>query len=192
MEKPKSKSVSPVPEGFETVTPYLVVDNATKLIEFVKKAFDGSVTSITKREDSKVMNASVTISTSTIMISDTMEGMPPQTAMLYLYLEDADRVYKKAIDAKATSVQEPRTEFYGDRAGAVRDEWGNMWWIATHVEDVSPEELDRRAKEAQREEKRKQKMRHRDRKQNIRALLLRRAVLLFSPISQFLPAFPRA
>ncbi|HET9486010.1 MAG TPA: VOC family protein [Chryseosolibacter sp.] len=155
MEKTKSKSVSAVPEGFETVTPYLVVDNATKLIEFIKKAFDGSVTSITKREDNKVMNASVTIGTSTIMVSDTMEGMPPQTAMLYLYLEDADKVYKKAIDAKATSVQEPKTEFYGDRAGAVRDEWGNMWWIATHVEDVSPEELDRRAKEAQREEKRK-------------------------------------
>jgi PhnB protein len=89
------------------------------------------------------------------MVSDTMEGMEPHTAMLYLYLEDADAVFKKAVGAKATSVQEPKTEFYGDRAGAVKDEWGNVWWIATHVEDVDPEELDRRVKEVFKEQKNK-------------------------------------
>jgi len=155
MEKTKSKSVRAVPEGLQTVTPYLVADNAAKLIEFIKKAFDGKVAFISNRDDKKIMHATVSIGTSTIMIADTMEDMHPQTAMLYLYLEDTDRVFKKAIDAKATSVQEPKTEFYGDRAGAVKDEWGNVWWIATHVEDVEPEELERRSKEALKEQKNK-------------------------------------
>ena len=155
MEKTKSKSVRAVPEGLQTVTPYLVVDNAAKLIEFIKNAFDGRVSFISNRDENKIMHATVSIGTSTIMISDTMEGMEPHTAMLYVYLEDADGVFKKAIDAKATSVQEPKTEFYGDRAGAVKDEWGNVWWIATHVEDVDPEELDRRSKEALKEQKNK-------------------------------------
>jgi PhnB protein len=153
MEKTKSKAVRPVPEGLQTITPYLVVDDAAKLIEFIKNAFDGKVSFISKRDDNKIMHATVSIGTSTIMIGDTMEGMESQTAMLYLYLEDADRVFKKAIDAKATSVREPKTEFYGDRAGAVKDQWGNVWWIATHVEDVDPEELDRRMKQVLKERK---------------------------------------
>jgi PhnB protein len=153
MEKNRNKSVPPVPEGFETVTPYLVVPNAANLIEFIENAFGGSVSFISKMDDNKIMHATVSIGTSTIMISDTMEGMEPQTAMLYLYLEDADKVFKKAIDAKATSIREMQTEFYGDRAGAVKDEWGNTWWIATHVEDVDPEELDRRMKDVLRQQK---------------------------------------
>jgi PhnB protein len=150
----KSKSVRAVPEGFSTVTPYLVVDEAAKLIEFIKNAFDGKVTFITHGDDKeKIMHATVKIGDSTIMISDTMEDNKTQTSMLYLYLEDADAVYKKAIQAKATSVREPITEFYGDRAGAVKDSWGNTWWIATHVEDVSDEELKQRAAKFQREQK---------------------------------------
>jgi len=155
MEKTKSKSVRAVPEGLETVTPYLIVDNAAKLIEFMKDAFDGRVSFISNRDDKKIMHATVSIGTSTIMIADTMEGMKPHTAMLYLYLEDVDGVFKKAIAANATSVQEPKTEFYGDRAGAVKDEWGNVWWIATHVEDVDPAELDRRSKQVLKEQKSK-------------------------------------
>jgi PhnB protein len=146
----KSKSVRAVPEGYSTVTPYLIVDEAAKLIEFIKNAFDGKVTFITHRDDKKIMHATVKIGDSTIMISDTMEDNKTQTSMLYLYLENADAIYKKAIQAKATSVHEPTTEFYGDRAGAVKDSWGNIWWIATHVEDVSDEELKRRATEFQR------------------------------------------
>jgi PhnB protein len=151
----KNKSVRAVPEGLQTVTPYLVVDNAANLIEFIKNAFDGELTFITKGDDNRIMHATVTIGTSTIMISDTMEGMEAHTAMLYLYLEDSDAVFKKAIQAKASSVREPKTEFYGDRAGAVKDQWGNVWWIATHVEDVGPEELEKRAQEARKEEKKK-------------------------------------
>ena len=75
--------------------------------------------------------------------------------MLYLYLEDADKVFKKAIEAKASAVREPITEFYGDRAGAVKDAWNNVWWIATHVEDVEEKELEKRAVQAMQERKEK-------------------------------------
>jgi PhnB protein len=153
--KNKNKNVNAVPEGLHTVTPYLVVDNGHKLIDFLKNAFGGELEFITEGEDKKIMHATVKIGTSTIMISDKMEGMEQHTAMLYVYLEDMDSVFKKALQAGATSVREPKTEFYGDRAGAVKDEWGNIWWIATHVEDVSPDELEKRAEQARKEHENK-------------------------------------
>jgi PhnB protein len=151
----KSKSVRAVPEGYHTVTPYLVVDNARELIDFIKNAFGGKETFQMKRDDGKIMHATASIGDSTVMISDTMEGMEAQTSMLYLYLEDVDSVFKKALQAKATVVREPRTEFYGDRAGAVKDRWGNVWWMATHVEEVDQKELERRAEKVMKERKEK-------------------------------------
>lgn len=156
MEKAtKSKSVRAVPEGYHTVTPYLVVENAQGLIDFIKNAFGGKETSVMKGEDGKIMHATLSIGDSIVMISDTMEGMQIQTSMLYLYLEDADAVFKKAVQASATSIHEPTTEFYGDRAGAVKDQWGNVWWIATHVEDVDQQEMERRAEKVMKERKEK-------------------------------------
>jgi PhnB protein len=155
MEKSISKkSVRPIPEGQHSVTAYLVADNASGLISFIERVFGGKLMFKMKRdEDNRIMHAVVSVGDSNIMISDTMEGMSPHNAMLYLYLDNADDVYKKAIDANATSVRELKTEFYGDRTGAVKDEWGNTWWIATHVEDVSDEELKVRAKKMQDEHK---------------------------------------
>ena len=150
-----NKSVRAVPEGYHTVTPYLVVDNAEKLLEFMTNAFDGKLLSITRGENQRVMHATVKIGDSIIMVSDTMEGMQPQIGMLYLYLEEVDKVYEKAIAAKATSLHEPTNEFYGDRAAAVKDAWGNVWWMATHVEDVDEHELKRRAENAEQERKSK-------------------------------------
>jgi PhnB protein len=151
----RNKSVRAVPEGYHTVTPYLVVDNAKGLMEFLKNAFDANIRAVMDRDDGRVMHAEVSIGDSIIMISDTMEGMQAQTAMLYLYLDDVDSVFQKALQAKGTSVREPKDEFYGDRSGAVRDEWGNMWWIATHVEDVDPKEMEERAAQAMKERKEK-------------------------------------
>jgi PhnB protein len=148
MEKTKGKkTVSAVPEGFHTVSPYLIADNASGLIEFMKKAFEGEVTFILKDENKRVVHSTVKIGDSSIMISDTMDGMEAQTSMLFLYVDDVDAFYKKAIQAKATAVREPLDEFYGDRAGCVKDEWGNHWWVATHIEDVDPAELERRSKQ---------------------------------------------
>ncbi|HEU5148720.1 MAG TPA: VOC family protein [Chryseosolibacter sp.] len=149
----ENKSVRAVPEGHHTVTPYLVADNAQGLLDFIQNAFNGNITFVTKTGDGKIMHATVTIGDSIVMVADTMEGMEAHTAMLYLYLEDVDKVFKQAVQAKGTPVREPVTEFYGDRAGAVKDQWGNLWWIATHVEDVDPDQLERRTAEMMKEQK---------------------------------------
>ena len=148
MEKTsKNKSVRAVPQGYHTVTPYLLANNAAGLIEFMEKAFDAKMAYKMLHDDKSILHAAVTIGDSTIMLADSMEGHPAQQGMLYLYLENVDEVFQKALRAKATSVREVQDEFYGDRAGAVKDPWGNTWWISTHVEDVSDEELEKRAKE---------------------------------------------
>jgi PhnB protein len=138
--------VRTVPEGFHTVTPFLVVENAAGLIEFIEKAFGGKQTFNMKMDDGKIMHATVTVGDSTIMICDRMDESHAHNAMLYLYVDDVDAMYKKALAQNATKIHEPTKEFYGDKAGAIKDPWGNTWWIATHVEDVDTEELDRRSK----------------------------------------------
>jgi uncharacterized glyoxalase superfamily protein PhnB len=142
----KKKAARSIPKGFQTVTPYLIVPDADRLIDFIKNAFGGEQTFINRDENNQISHATVKIGNSTIMVSDTMQEMEPETAMLFLYVEDADAWYNKAIEAGAKSIQEPKDEFYGDRVAAVKDEWDNKWWIATHVEDVSAEELEKRAK----------------------------------------------
>ena len=147
----KSQKVMAIPEGFHTVTPYLIVENADELIEFIKEGLNGEVTFMHRSDDDKVSHATVKVGDSLIMISDTMSDMEPELAMLYLYVDDVDSVYQTAIDANAESIQAPKDEFYGDRASAVKDRWGNKWWIATHKENVDHEELNKRAKEARRQ-----------------------------------------
>jgi PhnB protein len=140
------RKVRAVPKGMSTITPFLLVNNAKGLIKFLKKAFDGELTYIMEAEG-QVAHATVKVGDSIIMLADAMEPNKPMSCQLYLYLEDMDTVFKKALKAGGTSLREPITEFYGDRSGAVKDEWGNIWWIATHVEDVSEEELKKREKE---------------------------------------------
>lgn len=149
------KSVREVPEGYHTVTPYLVVDNAQGLLDFIRNAFGGNVTTMMNTDDGKIAHATVSIGDSIIMVSDTMEGMETQNAMLYLYLKDVDSVFQQAVKLNATPIREPVTEFYGDRSGAVKDNWGNMWWIATHVEDIDQQEMERRSKQFMKEQREK-------------------------------------
>lgn len=152
MEKTKSKqskssAVKPVPEGFHTVTPFLIAKEAHKLIEFMQKAFNGKVTYMMKSDDGMVQHATVMIGDSTVMVSEGTEQYRPVSCMLHLYVEDSDAVYQSALKAGAESIREPKDEFYGDRSSGVRDSWGNQWWIATHIEDVSDEEMMKRAEE---------------------------------------------
>jgi len=147
----KSNKVSAVPEGFTTVTSYLVVDNADDLIHFIEKGLGGKLVSVIRGTENRIANANVRIGNSMIMVSDTMADMPPELAMMFLYVEDADAIYKSAIREHAESIQAPKDEFYGDRVGGVKDRWGNKWWIATHQEDIEEEELERRAKAAWKE-----------------------------------------
>lgn len=147
----RRKKVKPVPDGFHGVNSFLVVDGADDLIKFIVDGLGGEQTKILRTDDNKVHHATVRIGDATIMIADTMGDMQQETAMLFLYVDDADSVYQSAIDAGGESIQELKDEFYGDRVGGVKDRWGNKWWIGTHKEEVEGEELERRAKAVNKE-----------------------------------------
>jgi PhnB protein len=137
-------AVKPVPEGLHTVTPYLRVEGAAKLIEFLKQTFGAGEEYRAYRPDGGIMHAQVRIGNSSVMLADATSESPPQQVTLYVFLEDTDATYRRALDAGGVSLREPADQFYGDRNAGVRDPWGNEWWIATHIEDVSPGELERR------------------------------------------------
>ncbi len=139
-------AVKPIPDGYRSVTPYLRVRNAAKLVEFLKKSFDGRATECHTGDDGTVHHAEVRIGDSMVMVGEASQGKPPIPAGIYLYVTDTDANYKRALAAGATSLLEPSNQFYGDRNAGVKDAFDNEWWIATHVEDVSPEEMERRAK----------------------------------------------
>jgi PhnB protein len=143
-------AVSPIPEGFHTVTPYLVVEGVSRLIEFLQDAFDAKDTHRTTLPGGRVMHAQVQIGDSMIMMGEAMEGQPAMPCALYLYVPDTDAVYHKAVAAGGTSIMEPADQFYGDRNAGVKGPCGNLWWIGTHIEDVDPEEIARRAQARER------------------------------------------
>ncbi|MFA9479942.1 VOC family protein [Phycisphaerales bacterium AB-hyl4] len=138
--------VKTIPKGYHTVTPYLTVAGADKLVAFIEQVFGGSEVGRHDRPDGAIMHAEVRIGDSLIMISEACEQMGPMPGALYVYVDEVDAVYRKLMEAGATSVMEPADMFWGDRFASVRDPWGNAWSIATHVEDVSPDELNRRAR----------------------------------------------
>lgn len=133
-----------IPDGYYTITPYLIVDGAGKLIEFIETVFDGKVVMKMEGENGKIAHAEIKIGDSMLMLADSGEEWKPTQAMLHLYFEDADTVYQKALDAGAVSIKEPADQFYGDRNSAVKDAFGNFWGISTHIEEVSEEEMQRR------------------------------------------------
>ena len=137
-------TVQPVPKGYHTVTPYLIVDDVAELIEFLQRAFDAEETERIPGPDGSVMHAEVRIGDSMVMLGAEREEWKAMPSMIHLYVPDADAVYAQAIAAGATSVQALADQFYGDRSGGVRGPQGNLWWISTHVEDVSPEEMEKR------------------------------------------------
>jgi uncharacterized glyoxalase superfamily protein PhnB len=141
-------AVQPVPEGFHTITPYLVVKDAAALLSFMKRAFNARENGVARGADGTVYHADMIVGDSHVMLGQAGDGNPPFPGTLYLYVEDCDALYKQALGAGGTSIRDVETQFYGDRHGAVQDPMGNQWWIATHVEDVSPEEMDRRMKQA--------------------------------------------
>jgi PhnB protein len=137
-----------VPEGHPTVSPYLVVSGVGKLIDFVKQVFGATEVYVSRRSDGSIMHAEVKIGDSIVMMGEgaNIKSFP---AMLHLYMDDCDAIYRRAIEAGAKSLREPADQPYGDRSAAVEDAFGNQWFMATHFEDVSPEELERRVKSAQ-------------------------------------------
>jgi PhnB protein len=127
------------PRGLRSITPYLFPEDPDKLIDFLKRAFGGEQTLRGVRPDGKVMHAEVKIGDSSVMMGSPIGQFGPMTSSVYLYVRDCDAVYQQAIRAGAVSVFEPVDMQTGERYGAVKDPFGNIWWIATHVEEPSPE-----------------------------------------------------
>jgi PhnB protein len=149
-------AVEPVPEGYHTATPYLAVDDAAEAIEFYKKAFGAKERVRMEAPDGRIGHAELEIGDSLVMLSDpfpqattrTPKELGGTTASVFLYVEDVDALAKRAVDAGATVTMEVADQFWGDRFGSVTDPFGHAWSIATHVEDVPPEEMAERAKAA--------------------------------------------
>jgi PhnB protein len=136
---------TPIPKGYHTVTPVLTVHGAAKLIEFLTQAFDAKEIYRLPGPNGEVVHAEVKIGDSMVMVGEATDQWKPMPATIALYVEDTDAWYKRALQAGATSVREPSDQFYGDRSAGVKDSAGNQWWIHTHIEDVPPEELQKRA-----------------------------------------------
>ena len=137
----------PIREGFHALTPYLFAQGASRLIEFISAAFGGEVTFRKSRPDGAVMHAEMRIGDSMLMLADASAEFGPMPASVYLYVTDCDAVCQSALQAGGVSVFSVMTLPSGERYGGIKDPSGNIWWVATHVEDVPPEEEDRRWKE---------------------------------------------
>jgi PhnB protein len=138
-------AIQPIPAGREHIMPILTVRGAAKFMDFLKEAFGAEETERHASPAGTVMHAELRIGPSVVMTSDANEEFPAVEARLQLYVANVDAVYQRALKAGATSLREPADQFYGDRSAGVKDAFGNQWWLATHVEDVAPDELQRRA-----------------------------------------------
>lgn len=140
--------VQPIPPGYHTITPYLIVSGLPATIAFLQTVFDAeSTVPPMLRPDGTIMHTELQIGDSRIMMAEATEQWKPMPASIFLYLPDCDASFKRAIAAGAKSLMEPADQFYGDRMGGVLDQSGNQWWVATHDEDVAPEEMARRQAE---------------------------------------------
>jgi len=146
----------PIPDGYNTVSPYLAVDDAAAAIEYYKQAFGAEETMRMNGPDGKVGHAELKIGDSHVMLSDPFpqsSTSPPKelggtTGSIFMYVEDVDSVVQQAVDAGGTVTMEVQDMFWGDRFGSVTDPFGHTWSIATHVEDVPPDEMEERSKAA--------------------------------------------
>jgi len=148
-------AVKSIPEGYHTVTPYLVVKNAAEAIEFYKRAFGASELLRMDGPDGTVGHAEIRIGDSPVMLADEYPDMgfrSPQSlggaaVSLVVYVENVDEVFQRAVAAGAKELRPVKDQFYGDRSGTVEDPFGHVWTVSTHMEDVSHEEMRRRAEE---------------------------------------------
>lgn len=143
--------VKPIPEGYHSVTAYLIVDGASAAIDFYKKAF-GATELFRMEHEGKIGHAEIKIGDSPVMLSDehpqmgykgpkSLGGTP---VSLMIYVDDVDTIYKRAIEAGGVEVKPLQDQFYGDRSGTLTDPFGHVWTVSTHKEDVTPEEIEKR------------------------------------------------
>jgi PhnB protein len=145
-------NVKPIPEGYHSVTPYLIIEGAAAALDYYQKAF-GAIERFRMAHGDKIGHAEIKIGDSLVMLADQYPEMgfvSPKTlggspVGLMIYVEDVDTVFNRAIAEGGVQVKELKDQFYGDRSGTLTDPFGHVWTIATHKEDVSPEEMDKRA-----------------------------------------------
>jgi PhnB protein len=146
-------NVKPIPDGYRTVTPHLYVKGGAEALDFYKKAFGAKELSRFAMPDGRLGHAEIQIGDSRIMMADEfpeMNARGPQSlggtsVSIALYVEDVDSFFQRAVAAGAKVTQPVKNQFYGDRTGGLEDPFGHVWHVATHIEDVSPEEMQRRA-----------------------------------------------
>jgi PhnB protein len=135
-----------IPDGYHTLTPYLIVPDGEGMLRFLQDVFAAKLMERFNRPDGTLKHSELQVGDSKIMVGQVEAKLTPRPQTLYVYLPDVDAAYKRALGAGAKSLMEVTDQFYGDRSGGFEDAAGNWWYVATHVEDVSPEELQRRAK----------------------------------------------
>lgn len=151
-----ASNVKAVPEGYHTVTPYLIIKGAADAIEYYRKALGAKERMRMPQPDGRIGHAELEIGDSAIMLADEFPEMNvrgPKSiggspVTIHLYVDDVDAVAKKALAAGAKEIQPVKDQFYGDRAGKFEDPYGHIWYISTHKEDLSPEQISQRMKEA--------------------------------------------
>lgn len=146
--------VKPIPDGERAATPYLSVSNAAEMIDFYKKVFGAVETMRLKQPDGRIGHAQLTINGASIMLADEFPemgflspksiGCSRSPVGIHLYVEDVDAVHKRAVEAGATSMKEPTDEFFGERNAHVKDPSGHLWFLSSRIEEVSPDEMQRR------------------------------------------------
>lgn len=149
-------TVKAIPEGYHSITPYLMFSGAARALDYYKKVFGATEIMRMEGPDGKIGHAEIRIGDSVIMLADEapeVKALSPKTVGgtpvgLMLYVENVDDVFSRAVAAGATAIQPLEDKFYGDRSGTLLDPFGHMWMLATHTEDVPPEEMERRAQAA--------------------------------------------
>ena len=145
-------AVKPIPDEYGTITPYLYLDGATKAIDWYKKVFGAKERMRMPGPNGTIGHAELEIGNSVIMMADLPDHAPSKTGAVtssfMMYVKDVDDVFKRAVDAGGKQLQPIEDKFYGDRMGMIADPFGQEWSIATHVEDVSPEEMQKRSQKA--------------------------------------------
>jgi PhnB protein len=137
-------SVRPIPDGFHTITPNIIVDDAEKAVAFLKKAFNAVEKVRLTMPSGKIVHCELQIGDSRLNLGESMEGWPAHTLLAQIYVEDSDAIFKRAVDAGASVVMPMTDMFFGSREGRVTDPFGNTWTISTRIEEVSAEEMQRR------------------------------------------------
>ncbi|MFI7636703.1 VOC family protein [Nonomuraea sp. NPDC049400] len=133
-----------IPEGYTTVTPWIIGHDTAGLIDYLKTAFDAVELARVTDDEGRIGHAEVRIGDAVVMMFDAPPHWPSTPAFLRLYVPDADAAHRRAVEVGGASVTEVTHLFWGDRVGRVRDPFGNLWWIQSRVEEVSPEEMERR------------------------------------------------